>query len=294
MVVDLEGEADAPQQAVHRPRLGLGRRAGAAVGLARRIRRGALVVVVPVRREVAVEVDAVAARDLPVAVDVAQVLAPQAVAGREGEVVAVGVGRDHEPQLGRVDDLGDAAAGLVRLAVLVEHVVQEPAGHLRRDPLARVLVGRVQDRGPASVADRARVARDLERQDRHSAQRLADLDDLDQAGMRGRHALQLLVERLARVAARVGADVRLVPVGPVDVVGAVGAHARGAGGGGPRAARREPEALQLRGLAGGRGDLDRPARAALGHVVALAGELLQGAGVGLDAIRVQPAAGRGR
>ena len=77
VVVDVELEADALRQAHDRLRLALGRRAGAAVGLAREDLRGALLVVLEVLRVVAVRVDAVGVRRLAVAVVVAQVLAPQ-------------------------------------------------------------------------------------------------------------------------------------------------------------------------------------------------------------------------
>jgi hypothetical protein len=148
VVVDEELEADAAREAVEPLRLGLGVRAGAAVGLARRVGRGALVVVAPLVGEVAVQVDAVADRDLPVAVVVAQVLAPQPLPGLEGPVVAVGVRDRHEPQLARVHEPADRAIGVVA----VEHVVHQPAVHLRRDPLARVLGGEVEHRRLAAVA----------------------------------------------------------------------------------------------------------------------------------------------
>ena len=115
VVVDVHLEADPVDQLLERLRLRLGAGAGAAVGLAREVARRALVVVVPVRREVAVRVDAVlVGRDLPVVVVVAQVLAPEAVVGRERVVVAVRVGDGEEPQLVGVDDLGDL---LLRRAV---------------------------------------------------------------------------------------------------------------------------------------------------------------------------------
>ena len=60
VVVLLEREVDHVPELLHRLGLGLGVRAGAAVGLRRRVVRGALVVAAPVRGVVAVRVDAVA------------------------------------------------------------------------------------------------------------------------------------------------------------------------------------------------------------------------------------------
>ena len=116
--------------------------AGPVIGLVGRDARRALEVVVAVRREVAVRVDAVAARDLAVGVVVAQVLAPESVARGEGEVVAVGVGHRQEPQLRLLSRFGSAGA-LVRHHVLT----QQPQGvDLGRDPLTGVLGGGVEDR----------------------------------------------------------------------------------------------------------------------------------------------------
>lgn len=180
VVVDAVGEADALLEGVQGLGLGLGVRARAAVGLAGGVGGGTLVVVAPLVGEVAVEVDAVAGTDLAVGVDVPQVLAPQAVRGvLEGVVVAVGVGRQDEPQLGRVDQLLDAPVGLVA----VEVVVHQPPGHLRGDPLARVLVGQVQHRGLGAVLGLLGVLGELEREDVLALDRLADGDDLGEAGV---------------------------------------------------------------------------------------------------------------
>jgi hypothetical protein len=97
VVVDEELRVDALDEHVQRLRLGLGVRARPTVGLVGRVGRGAFVVVAPAVVEVAVEVDAVARRDLAVAVVVAQVLAPQPLAFLEREVVAVGVGDGDDP-----------------------------------------------------------------------------------------------------------------------------------------------------------------------------------------------------
>ena len=97
--VGLELRLDAVDQARHGAGLGLGGGTAAAVGLIGRVRRRPLVVIAPVLGEVAVGIHAVADGDLPVAVVVAQILAPQPL-DVEGVLVAVGVGRDDEPQLG--------------------------------------------------------------------------------------------------------------------------------------------------------------------------------------------------
>ena len=127
---------------LHGPRLRLGRRRRAAVGVARRLRRRALVVVAEVLVEVAVRVDAVVAGDLAVAVVVAQVLPPQPLVV-ERVLVAVRVRDRHEPQLGALEQSLD---GLVVRAPSVDEVVQQPPVDLDRDPLAGVLGGAVEDR----------------------------------------------------------------------------------------------------------------------------------------------------
>jgi hypothetical protein len=95
--VDRELRPDPGVEADLGLRLRLGSRGRTAVGLAGRVRGRALVVVAPLVGEVAVEVDAVLGGDLPVAVVVAQVLAPQPVALGEREVVAVRV--DHRQEM---------------------------------------------------------------------------------------------------------------------------------------------------------------------------------------------------
>ncbi len=135
VVVHVEGEAHPLGEAVQGAGLRLGRRTGSAVGLARRLRRRALVVEAPVGREVPVGVDPVDGGDAAVGVVVAQVLAPEAVALGEGEVVTVGVRHRQEPQLVGVHQ---PAQGRVR-GVAVENVVKEAADHLRGDPLPGVL-----------------------------------------------------------------------------------------------------------------------------------------------------------
>ena len=155
VVVDEEVEVDAGEQCVERLRLRLAVGRRPAVGVAHRVGRGALVVVAPVGGEVAVEVDAVAERDLAVAVVVAQVLAPQPIPLGEGEVVPVDVLHREEPQLAGVDEVGDLLVG----PVAVQHVMHEPAHHLGRDPLTRVLGAHVHDRGTAPVADPVGVPR---------------------------------------------------------------------------------------------------------------------------------------
>ncbi len=157
----MQPRLDAVDQARQRPRLRLGGRARTAIGLVGRIRRGALVVVAPVRVEVAVRVDAVADGDLPVAVVVAEVLPPQPVVV-ERVLVAVGIRDDDEPQLAVFEDPPDL---LVLRVPAVDEVVQEPAVDLRADPLARVLRRRVQDGRARAVAPVTSALRDLQGDD---------------------------------------------------------------------------------------------------------------------------------
>ena len=156
--VRLEARLDAVDQPLHRLGLRLGGRAGTAVGLVRRIRRRSLVVVAPVLLEVAVRIDAVADRDLPVAVVVAQVLAPQPLVV-ERVLVAVGVRGDHEPQLRRLEQVLDL---LVVRPPAVDVVVQQAPVDLEADPLARMLVRRIEDRRARSVLLAARALRELQ------------------------------------------------------------------------------------------------------------------------------------
>jgi hypothetical protein len=95
----------------------------------------------------------------------------------EGVVVAVGVGREDEPQFRRVDDLLDALVG----GVVVHVVVHQPPGHLRGDPLARVLGGEIEDGGLGAVLRLLGVLGELQRQDVLAVDGLADGDDLGQA-----------------------------------------------------------------------------------------------------------------
>ena len=146
--VGLELRLDPVDQALHRLRLGLRRRARTTVRLRERLVRGPLVVVAPVLVEVAVGIDPVADRDLLVAVVVAQVLAPQPIAF-ERELVAVGVGDHDEPQLGLLQQLADR---VVSGPVAVDEVAKRPPVDLDGDPLARVLQRRVQHRRPLARA----------------------------------------------------------------------------------------------------------------------------------------------
>jgi hypothetical protein len=217
VVVDLELEADAVLERTHRLDFGLGRGARAVVGLGRRVGRRALEVVVPVRRPVAVGVDAVDVLGEPAAVDVPQVLAPQARAlVDEGVVVAVGVDHRNEPQLTRLQQALDRLVGLV-LAV-VEDVLEQTALGLGRDPLARVLHGVVEDRRTATVGDVVRALCDLVRHDRLPEDRVADDLLLDHArvllGELVVEGLEVDVGRRARAGARCG----LQAPWPEDVV----------------------------------------------------------------------------
>ena len=140
----MEDEVHAVVEAHDRLRLRLGGRRGPAVRVARRDARGTLLVVLEVLRIVAVRVDAVADLGGAVRVVVAQVLPPEAgVLARERVLVAVRVGDDDEPVLVLPQELSD-----LRVAVPppVHEVLHQAAVDLGRDPLARVLSRRVEDR----------------------------------------------------------------------------------------------------------------------------------------------------
>ncbi len=238
VVVDHQLEAHPPHQPVQGPGLGLGGRLGPAVGLRVEVRGGALLVVVPPGREVAVQIDSIGGGDLAIVVVVAQVLAPEPVSGRKREVVAVGVGDDDEPQLAAVDEPGQrprtqpphrSAVGPQRAAaatVVVDEQMCQPPHHLRRDPLASMLGGEVDCRRLGSGSGSARVAGHPQGQDRHTADRGSDHDRLHEAAVAAPvgERQHLLVEGLAPVAPGVAADVAgrgragAVEVGAVDVV----------------------------------------------------------------------------
>src|SRR3954468_18046383 len=253
MQVGLELRLDLLDQALHRLRLGLGRDARAAVGLVRRIGRRALVVEAPMLGEVAVGIDAVAGGDLPVVVVVAQVLAPQALVV-ERVLVAVRVGRDDEPQLGALEHVADL---LVVRAPAVDEVVQKPSVDLEADPLARVLVGRVEDRRPRAVALAAGRLGDLQREQLTPLVGPAEHLELDDLRVLGGDLVQLVADAT-----------RLVPRAP-DVVAADRHGARLLGDGLPLLVARERDVdarrLELRDLTGGEDGvgLDAGRRAAL-------------------------------
>ena len=191
VVVDEELRGGPLEQCDEGLRLGFGRRGRAVVRVARRVGGGALLVVAPARREVAVEVDAVAGRDDAVAIVVAQVLAPQpVVAVREREVVAVRVGDRDEPHLRRVHEGRDVR---VR-AVAGEDVVEEAADHLGRDPLACALRGDEDGRRTPSVPDRRRILRHPNGDDLLALRRMADDPTLGDRRVRRRLRLHLLVD----------------------------------------------------------------------------------------------------
>ena len=197
VVVDEELEAHPPESSSSASVSGS--EPARARGRSRRgVRRGALVVVAPLGREVAVQVDTVARGDGPVAVVVPQVLAPQPLAGLEGEVVAVGVRDRHEPQLGGLHQPGDPRV----LAVPVEERVHEPTHHLGGDPLAGVLGTEVEHRGTLAVLGLACVLGDLEGQDLLPLHGRAVADQLgDPRVLRSRLTQLLLQTTVARVAA---------------------------------------------------------------------------------------------
>ena len=133
VVVLLEDRVDLVEERLHRLGLGLGGRRRAAVGLGRRVAARSPRCRGPSstrscgsgRRRRRASIDAVV-------VVVAQVLAPQAVAGGERVLVAVGVVDADEPQLGGVDELRDLEAGARALAVVVDEVARACAGRSRR------------------------------------------------------------------------------------------------------------------------------------------------------------------
>ena len=190
VVVDLVGEADASHQAVQRPRLRLGGRGLAAVGLAAVRRGGPLVVVAPAGRPVAVEVDAVGAGDLAVGVVVAQVLAPQPVALGEGVVVAVGVGHRDEPQLGAAEQLAQVTVA----GVALDDVAEQAQVHLRGDPLPGVLGRGVEDRGPGAVTHLPRAAGHLDGVERLALEGGAQRDQLGQGGVLASDLAELVAD----------------------------------------------------------------------------------------------------
>ncbi len=205
--------------------LGLGAGRRPVVGLVGRVVRGALKVVVPLLGPVAVGVDAVMSGvDHAVAVDVAQVLAPQARAlGGEGVVVAVGVHHGDEPDLVGAQQLLDVA-----VASVVDEPREEPAVDLGRDPLACVLGGLEERDRLGAVTGGVGAFRDLVGLDRLPEDGLPDrllLDDLRIA--RGEVVVPLL-ERHVGCRAAVRARRRLQAPGPEDVVavGRVGQRRR--------------------------------------------------------------------
>lgn len=70
-------------------------------------------------------------------------------------------------------------------------------GHLRRDPLARVLVGHVEDGGFGAVLGLLRVLGQFEREDVLAVHGLADGDDLGEAGVGPGGREDLLLEAAA-------------------------------------------------------------------------------------------------
>ena len=161
VVVDVELEVDAVVQTHHRLGLRFRRRRRPAVGLVGGDRRRPFFVELPVLGIVAVGVDSIARRDHVVAVVVAEVLPPQAVVV-ERVLVPVGVGHDHEPDLGgrqQVDDVGLA------FPVHLDQVLEQPAVDLDADPLQRVLERAVQRRRAGVVGHGVGVGGELEGDD---------------------------------------------------------------------------------------------------------------------------------
>ncbi len=130
--------------------------------------------------------------DHAVAVVVGEVLSPQAVAGCERVLVAVGVVDADEPQLGVVDELRRLLARARALAVVTDEVVEGPPAGFSRQPLARVLHRVVEDCGPAGNVRARCVLRHLEGDDVAPAVRGAGHPLGDDLGMVGKEALVLL------------------------------------------------------------------------------------------------------
>ena len=266
------------RQAHDRLRLALGRRAGAAVGLARLDRRGALLVVLEVLGVVAVRVDAVGVGGLAVAVVVAQVLAPQPLVG-ERVLVAVRVHDRDEPQLGRLEHL----LGRLVVAAEVDVVVHQAAVDLRRDPLAGVLRRAEQHRRAAAVALAAGALRDLQREDLAALQGRADLDQLGELRVLGRELVHLVADAaglVVRAPDGVAAD-GLRRRELLDGLAALDARELGL-----RARVADVPGLRL-GQDHVRADV-RAAHFAVGDVEALGLELRELVGGRDDRVRVQP------
>ena len=309
VIVLVVGEVHPVHQRQERLGLRLRGRPRAAVGLGRGVGVRSLVVVVPARREVPVRVHAVDGGDLPVAVVVAQVLPPEPVLRVEGEVVAVGVRDQDEPQLAvlhqlrellrrdPVNGLSVRPDGRALLAVVVEEEPKRAALGLAGEPLAGVLDGRVEHGRPAAVLPLLRVLRDLHRVDRKAAQRMPDRLELrDPRILRG-EVLHLRLDVRGGVprGARhgdVGTRVRTP-----DLPAACRLGGRGLERGAPaaRADQLGPDAgpAELSDLRVGGDDLDTLAPLSLCHVEA---QLLQLTELihplGVRPVGVQPDAGR--
>ncbi len=284
VVVLLEDRVDLLEEGFHRLRLGLGGGLRAAVGLRARVGGAAVVVTPPVRAEVAVGVDAVVAVDDVVVVVVGQVLPPEAMAGGERVLVAVGVVHAYEPQLGRVDQLGDLFARAGGLAVVVDEVLEGAPAGLAGQPLTRVLHRVVEDGRAVRDVLARRVLGHLEGGDVAPAVGGARHALGDDVGVIREQAVVLLRVLLLVVALH---RVVLRPDRPGGVVGV---------GGrvdplllGTRAVVRDALRAQLRHLAAVGGDVDRPTVevAPLRHVEALFRQRLKVFGSGLNAVGVE-------
>ena len=178
VVRDHEAIVESLQEVLDRHRLGLGRRSRPAVGIARELGGRSLVVVVPLLVVVAIQVDAVADRDLAVAVVVAQVLAPKPL-GVERVLIAVRVRHEDEPELARIDEVRHLGV----LAVVVDEVMKETAVDLGRDPLARMNGRHVEDVRSRPVCELSRVLGHLEGDDLPPLARVADHLELHERGI---------------------------------------------------------------------------------------------------------------
>ena len=113
----------------------------------------------------------------------------RADAAGERVVVAVRVLDRHEPELGTGQQVGDLGVVLV-----LDDPAHEAPLDLGGDPLARVVVGRVEDGRARAVGDVARVLRDLEDGDRLAERGRADPLVLDDVAVLGGQLEHLVVD----------------------------------------------------------------------------------------------------
>jgi hypothetical protein len=140
--------------------------------------------------EVAVGVDAVADLGLSVSVVVAEVLPPQPLVV-ERVLVAIGVGHEDEPELGRLQKLAD-------LTVVgpppVDVVVHQPPVDLGGDPFTRVLGGAVEDGRTRAVRLLLSALGQLDRDDLATLAGVAEDLELHQLGVVAGRGVELVAD----------------------------------------------------------------------------------------------------